>query len=77
MKLTIKLATAALLAVSAVAPALAADPEALLLAERNTYVQVNGHAVTPTHAQAMSAFAQAPATHANVTVRDAGIGSQS
>lgn len=81
MKLTIKFATAALLAVSAVVPALAADPEASLLAERNTYVYANGPVAKPAHAQAitdrgMNAFAQAP-TQPNFTVRDAGIGNQS
>jgi hypothetical protein len=38
MKLAAKLATAALLALSAAAPALATEPEALTLAERNTYL---------------------------------------
>lgn len=38
MKTITKLATAALLAMSAVAPALAIEPEALQLAERNTYL---------------------------------------
>jgi hypothetical protein len=80
MKLTIKFATAALLAISAVAPALASDPEASLLAERNTYVYANGPVATPAHAmtgRGMGAFAQAPAQQSNFTVRDAGIGSQS
>jgi hypothetical protein len=81
MKLTIKLATAALLAISAVAPALASDPEASLLAERNTYVYANGPIAKAAHHQAitdrgMDSYAQAPAP-SNVTVRDAGIGSQS
>lgn len=82
MKLTIKFATAALLAISAVAPALASDPEASLLAERNTYVYANGPVAKPVNAQAingrgMGAFAQAPAQQSNFTVRDAGIGRQS
>ena len=38
MKLAAKLATAALLALSAAAPALATEPEAQTLAERNTYL---------------------------------------
>ena len=81
MKLTVKFATAALLAVSAVVPALAADPEAALLAERNTYVYANGPVATPAHVQAMAdramgSYAQAPAA-TTFTVRDAGIGSQS
>jgi len=75
MKLTIKFATAALLAISAVAPALASDPEASLLAERNTYVYANGPVAKPVNAQAingrgMGAFAQAPAQQSNFTVRD-------
>lgn len=75
MKLTIKFATAALLAVSAVVPALAADPEAALLAERNTYVHANG--APQATDRAMNAFAQAPAQQRNVYGRDTGIGSQS
>lgn len=80
MKLTIKFATAALLAVSAVVPALAADPEAALLAERNTYVNANGPVATPAHAttdRAMGSYAQAPARQQIIIGRDAGIGSQS
>ena len=79
MKLAIKFATAALLAVSAVAPALASDPEAALLTERNTYVNANGPIATPAHAmtdRAMTSYAQAPA-RSTVTGHDAGIGSQS
>jgi hypothetical protein len=82
MKLTIKFATAALLAISAVAPALASEPEAALLAERNTYVYANAPVAKPAHAQtmtdrAMGSFAQAPAQQSNVAGYDAGIGSQS
>ena len=43
MKTTTKFAAAALLALSAVAPALAIEPEAQLLAERNTYMSAMGH----------------------------------
>ena len=43
MKTITKFAAAALLAMSAVAPALAIEPEAQLLAERNTYMPAMGH----------------------------------
>jgi hypothetical protein len=42
MKTITKLATAALLTMSVVAPALAIEPEALTLAERNTYINSTG-----------------------------------
>lgn len=44
MKTITKFAAAALLALSAVAPALATEPEAQLLVERNTYMPAMGHA---------------------------------
>ena len=44
MKTITKFAAAALLAMSAVAPALAIEPEAQLLAERNAYMPAMGHA---------------------------------
>lgn len=44
MKTITKFAAAALLAISAAAPALATEPEALQLEERNTYVYSNGPA---------------------------------
>ncbi len=64
MKLVTKLATAALLAVSAAAPAFAADPTALQFEERNTFINSTGpvaqHSVVRTH-RATDAMAQAPA----------------
>ncbi len=56
MKTITKLATAALLTISVAAPALALDPEALTLEERNVYIQQSRHA------QATDAMAYAPAT---------------
>jgi len=68
MKTITKFATAALLAMSAVAPALATEPEALQLAERNTYlytadarpiVQRQQSVQVPTH-RGIEALAFAP-----------------
>jgi len=74
MTLATKLATAALLAMSAVAPALATEPEALTLAERNTYLYtadarpITQHMQLPAGSQA---FAQAPVS-ANAGITDHG-----
>ena len=71
MKLATKFATAALLALSAAAPALATEPEALTLAERNTYLYSAEARPVAQHLQQRSgieAFAQAP-----VASPDAGI----
>ena len=63
MKLATKLATAALLAMSAVAPALATEGEAITLAERNTYLYTADARPIAQHMQwqgGSEAFAQAP-----------------
>jgi hypothetical protein len=66
MKLAAKLATAALLALSAAAPALATEPEAQTLAERNTYLYSADARPIAQHMQQQQqragteAFAQAP-----------------
>ena len=81
MKLVTKLVASSILALSAVAPALAAEENTLL--ERNTYLSTEYRPVTQqAHVKrtsahrAVDAFAFAPA---NVAVRgiDLGIGSQS
>ena len=73
MKTITKLATATLLALSVVAPALAADPEALTLAERDTYVS---HAVAQQARHAgVEAYAYAP-VHSTVGGVDLSIASQ-
>jgi hypothetical protein len=67
MKTLSKLATAALFAISAAAPALATDPTALQFEERNTFINSTGpvaHQVR-TH-RATDAMAQAPAVDAYV-----------
>lgn len=73
MKTITKLATAALLAISTVAPALATEAESLTLQERNVYVNATQHRVA-TH-RAMDAMAYAPAASV-VAGRDQGIASQ-
>jgi len=66
MKLAAKLATATLLALSAAAPALATEPEALTLAERNTYLYTADARPVGQYMQhvqqraGIQAFAQAP-----------------
>ena len=77
MKTITKFAAVALLAISAASPALATEPEALTLSERNTFArqvqqpQVN-HAAAH---RAMDAMAFAPAS-ADVAGHDLGIASQ-
>ncbi len=73
MKTLTKLAAASILAMSAIAPALAAGEEDTLL-ERNTYAQNVQH-VVHTH-RATEAFAYAPASVANYSTQDFGIESQ-
>jgi len=77
MKTITKFATAALFAVSIAAPAFAADPEALQLQERNTYIYANGPTAKPVHEQAIAradrataAFAQAPVQASDVYVKN-------
>lgn len=77
MKTITKLATAALFAVTAAAPAFATDPEALQLQERNTYIYANGPTAKPVHEQAFArvnrgieAFAQAPVQTSDVYVKN-------
>jgi hypothetical protein len=73
MKTLTKLAAASILALSAIAPALAAGEEDTLL-ERNTYAQNVQH-VAHAH-RATEAFAYAPASTANYSTQDFGIESQ-
>lgn len=77
MKTITKFAAAAVLAISAAAPAFATDPEALQLQERNTYIYANGPTAKPVHEQsiaradrASAAFAQAPVQAADVYVKN-------
>ena len=73
MKTLTKLAAASILALSAIAPALAAEEDTLL--ERNTYsVQQVQHNVQAQ--RAADAFAYAPASIANYSTQDFGIESQ-
>jgi hypothetical protein len=73
MKTLTKLAAASILALSAIAPALAAEEDTLL--ERNSYsVQQVQHNVQA-H-RAADAFAYAPASIANYSTQDFGIESQ-
>jgi hypothetical protein len=82
MKALTKLAVASILALSAVAPALAAEEDTLL--ERNTYLYTADARPIVRHAQhdranthrGVEAFASAPAK-TTVYTRDFGIGSQS
>ena len=73
MKLAIKLATATLLALSAAAPALATEPEALNYAERNTYLYTADARPIVQHMQDVQlpegaqAFAQAPVHSPNAS----------
>jgi hypothetical protein len=73
MKLVTKLATAALLALSAAAPALATEPEALTLAERNTYLYtadarpIGQHMQNVQQAAGTEAFALAVSPNAGIT----------
>jgi hypothetical protein len=74
MKTLTKLATASILALSAIAPAFAAGEEDTLL-ERNTYVAQNVQHNVQAH-RAAAAFAYAPAAVATYSTQDFGIGSQ-
>jgi len=83
MKTITKLATAALLTMSVVAPALAIEPEALTLAERNSYANATGPVAQhqlqyrQVHTyRGADALAFAPANSTG-THQDFGIGSQS
>ena len=74
MKTLTKLATASILALSAIAPAFAAGEEDTLL-ERNTYVGQHGQHNVQAH-RATEAFAYVPAAVATYSTQDFGIGSQ-
>jgi hypothetical protein len=73
MKLATKIAAATLLALSAVAPALATEPEALTLAERNTYLYTADARPIAQHMQqeqlraGTEAFALAVSPNAGIT----------
>ena len=76
MKLVTKLATATLLALSAAAPALAIEPEALTQAERNTYLYTADARPIVQHMQDVQlpagaeAFARAVSPNAGLSTHD-------
>jgi hypothetical protein len=74
MKTLTKLATASILALSAIAPAFAAGEEDTLL-ERNTYTAQQFQHNVKAH-RAADAFAYAPASNATYSTQDFGIESQ-
>ncbi len=75
MKTITKFAAAALFAISAAAPALAADPTELQFNERNTFINSASAQQAQVRTQrATDAFAQAPVSAPDVYVKNQNVG---